>query len=73
MSNQEIKEFCKFMKVDFESLIGNTLTTRHKRPIKAAGEFNGKGEIKNFKMKTVYYKTVTLKWRTGEGTPYLIN
>lgn len=75
MKTQEIKEFCRYMKVKFESLIDGVLTTSHKMPVKAGMQYKagGTGEHTNTPIKTIGHKKVTLKWRIEENEyPYLI-
>lgn len=75
MTTQEIKEFCKHMQVNFESLIDGVLTTYHRTPVKAGMQYKtgGTGEHTNSPIKTIFYKKVTLKWRIKENEqPYLI-
>jgi hypothetical protein len=73
MKTQEIKEFCKYNKVRFESLIDGILTTTHKFPIKADGEINP-NQIKYTGFKTVGYRLITNKWKVNPGEyPYIIS
>jgi hypothetical protein len=65
MTNIEIKQFCKEMKVSFTSLIDDVLTTRHKQPIIGARE--------DFKFKTVGKHIIYLHWKIEPNeAPYLI-